>query len=99
LDGYTASHRAVREMKADGQIPDDTKLRSSKYLNDLIEQDRRGVKLRIGPTLGFKWFRTATITISGIELPRRIHKGLFNLGGLRLKVRCTPAVWNAMLAA
>jgi transposase-like protein len=33
LDGYAASHRAVREMKAEGQTPTDTKLRSSKYLN------------------------------------------------------------------
>jgi transposase-like protein len=99
LDGYAASHRAVREMKAAGQIPDETKLRSSKYLNNLIEQDHRGVKLRIGPMLGFKRFRTAGITISGIELLRRIHKGQFNLGRLRLKDRSTRAVWNAVLAA
>ena len=99
LDGYAASHRAVREMKADGQIPGDTKVRSSRYLNNLIEQDHRGVKLRIAPMLGFKWFRTAAITISGIELLRRIHKGQFNLSGLRLKDRSTPAVWNAVLAA
>src|ERR1700730_8010047 len=99
LDGYAASHRAVREMKADGQLNDDTKLRSSKYLNNLIEQDHRGVKLRIGPMLGFKWFRTAAATIAGIELLRRIHKGQFNLGKLRLKDRSTPAVWNAVLAA
>jgi transposase-like protein len=31
LDGYAASHRAVREMKADGHLPADTKVRSSKY--------------------------------------------------------------------
>jgi transposase-like protein len=99
LDGYAASHRAVREMKADGQLAGDTKLRSSKYLNNLIEQDHRGVKLRIGPMLGFKRFRTAAATIAGIELQRRIHKGQFNLGGLRLKDRSTPAVWNAVLAA
>jgi transposase-like protein len=55
LDGYAASHRAVREMK--------------------------------------------TIVIAGIELLRRIHKGQFSLGGLRLKDRSTPAVWNAVLAA
>jgi transposase-like protein len=99
LDGYAASHRAVREMKADGQLEADTKLRSSKYLNNLIEQDHRGVKLRIGPMLGFKWFRTAAVTIAGIELLRRIHKGQFNLGSLRLKERSTPAVWNAVLTA
>ena len=99
LDGYAASHRAVREMKTAGQLAADTKLRSSKYLNNLIEQDHRGVKLRIGPMLGFKWFRTAAATIAGIELLRRIHKGQFNLGKLRLKDRSMPAVWNAVLAA
>jgi transposase-like protein len=99
LDGYAASHRAVREMQADGQLAAVTTLRSSKYLNNLIEQDHRGVKLRIGPMLGFKRFRTAAITIAGIELLRRIHKGQFNLGKLRLKDRSTPAVWNAVLAA
>jgi transposase-like protein len=99
LDGYAASHRAVREMKTGGQLPTDTKIRSSKYLNNLIEQDHRGVKLRIGPMLGFKWFTTAAIVIAGIELLRRIHKGQFNLGRLRLKDRSTPAVWNAVLAS
>ena len=99
LDGYAASHRAVREMKADGSLPEATTLRSSKYLNNLIEQDHRGVKLRLGPMLGFKRFRTAAVTIGGIELLRRIHKGQFMLGKLRLKERNAPAVWNAVLAA
>ena len=99
LDGYAASHRAVRDMKVDGQLPADTKLRSSKYLNNLIEQDHLGVKLRIDPMLGFKWFGTAAITIAGIELLRRIHKGQFNIGRLCVKDRRAPAVWNAVLAA
>jgi transposase-like protein len=29
LDGYAALHRAVREMKADGLLPEDMKVRSS----------------------------------------------------------------------
>jgi transposase-like protein len=99
LDGYAASHRAVREMKADGQIPEDTKVRSSKYLNNLIEQDHRGVKSRLAPMLGFKGLRTAAITIAGVELLRRIHKGQFNLRGLRLKDRSMSALWTAVLAA
>ena len=99
LDGYAASHRAVREMVADGQLAADTKLRSSKYLNNLIEQDHRGVKLRIGPMLGFKQFTTAVVTIAGIELLRRIHKRQFNLNGLHLIDRSAPAIWNAVLAA
>ncbi len=46
LDGYAASHRAVREMRTDGLLPKRTKLRSSKYLNNMIEQDHRGIKSR-----------------------------------------------------
>ena len=42
LDGYASSHCAVRELKADGSLPKETKLRSSKYLKNLIEQDQRG---------------------------------------------------------
>ena len=78
--------------------PSLTTLRSSKYLNNLIEEDHRGVKLRIGPMLGLKRFKTAAITIAGIELLRRIYKGQFNLGKLRLKDSCAPAVWNAVLS-
>jgi transposase-like protein len=57
------------------------------------------VKLRIAPMLGIKWFSAAAIILAGIELLRRIYKGQFNLGGLRLKDRSTPAVWNAVLGA
>jgi transposase-like protein len=67
--------------------------------NNLIEQDHRGVKLRIDPMLGFKWMRTAAVTIAGIELLRRIHKRQFKLDRLRLKGRTAPAIWNAVLTA
>ena len=99
LDGYAASHRAVRELKTDGLLPAETKLRSSKYLNNLIEQDHRGVKQRIVVMLGFKGFRNAAITIAGIELRHRIRKGQFRLGRLGVQDRAAPAVWNAVLRA
>uniref|UniRef100_UPI0036F23867 DDE-type integrase/transposase/recombinase n=1 Tax=Robbsia andropogonis TaxID=28092 RepID=UPI0036F23867 len=35
LDRYPASHRAVREMNADGLLLEDMKVRSSKYLNNI----------------------------------------------------------------
>ncbi len=73
--------------------------RSSKYLNNLIEQDHRGVKLRAGQMLAFKRFRTVAITIAGIELSCRIQNGQFNLGTLRPDDHNAPAVWNAALAA
>jgi transposase-like protein len=44
LVGYAASHRAAREMKADGPLPADTKLRSSKYLADAF-----GIRLLVTP--------------------------------------------------
>jgi transposase-like protein len=86
-------------MKTDGQIPEGTEVRSSKYLNNLIEQDHRDVKSGIGPMLGFKRFRTAAITIAGVELVRRTHKDQFSIGRLRLEDRSVSAVWNAVLAA
>jgi transposase-like protein len=99
LDGYAASHRAVREMKADGLLPEDTKVRSSKYLNNLVEQDHRNIKSRTKVMLGFKRFRNAAITLSGIELVHRIRKGQFSLSKLGLKDTAAPAVWKAVLSA
>jgi transposase, IS6 family len=40
---------------------------------------------------------STAITIAGVELLRRIPKGQFDLGRLRLKERSVPAVWNAVL--
>src|SRR5579864_489258 len=97
LDGYAASHRAVREMIADGLLPEETKVRSSKYLTNLIEQDHRNIKSRTNVMLGFKRFRSAATTISGIELMHRIRKGQFDFSALRLKETAAPAVWNSVL--
>jgi transposase-like protein len=74
LDGYAASHRAVREMKADGLLPEDTKVRSSKYLNNLVEQAHRNIKSRTKVMLGFKRFGNAAITLSGIELVKILSR-------------------------
>ena len=99
LDGYAASHRAVREMKADGLLPAGKEVRSSKYLNNLIEQDHRNVKSRTKVMLGFKRFRSAATTISGIELIHRIRKGQFKLPSLDLKDTATRTAWDAVLSA
>ena len=98
LDGYAASHRAVREMKTDESLPRRTKLRSSKYLNNLIEQDHRSIKSRVNVMLGFKRFRNAAVTISGIELMHRIRKGQFDLTSVHLKDAAAPAIWTAVLS-
>jgi transposase-like protein len=90
LDGYAASHCALREMTSDGELADTTKVWCSKHLNNLIEQDHRGVKLRIGPMLGLQRFITTAITIAGVELSRRIQKGQFSLSQLRINDKVRP---------
>lgn len=99
LDGYQASHRAAREILGEHRRGKRSKIRSSKYLNNLIEQDHRSIKLRLRPMLGLKRFRCASITIAGIELMHRIRKGQFKLGKLRIKDNRAPEIWNAVLAA
>jgi transposase-like protein len=85
LDGYAASHRAVREMQNADMLPKSPKLRSSKYLNNLVERDHRGIKSRTRPMLSFKNFNSAAITLVGVELLHRIRQGQFALSRLRLK--------------
>ena len=85
LDGYAASHRAVREMQITGMLPQGTKLRSSKYLNNLIEQDHRGIKSRARPMLSFKNFNSAAITLAGVGLLHRIRRGQFALSRRHFK--------------
>jgi len=50
-------------------------IRHSKYLNNLVEQDHRGVKRIIHPMLGFKSFWSARCTIAGIEVMHALRKG------------------------
>jgi transposase-like protein len=99
LDAYAASHRAVREMKETGELPRRVKVRSSQYLNNLVEQDHRRVKQRIRPMLGFKRFDHAAVTISGIELAEQIKKGQFKTGKFGKRKSTLSELWNAALAA
>jgi transposase-like protein len=78
--------------KADGLLPAGTEVRSSKYLDNLIEQDHRTIKSRTKVMLGLKRFRGAAATISGIELMHRIRKAQFILATLDLKDTTTPTV-------
>ena len=49
-------------------------VRTSKYLNNIVEQDHRAIKRRCASMKGFKSFANVTATIAGIELAYRIHK-------------------------
>jgi hypothetical protein len=43
------------------------------------QQDHRAIKRRCAPMLSLKSFRTAAITLAGVELAHRIRKGQFSL--------------------
>jgi transposase-like protein len=49
-------------------------IRQVKYLNNIVEQDHRGVKRVTRPMLGFKAFGAAQDTLVGIELMHMIRK-------------------------
>ena len=72
---------------------------SSKYLNNLVEQDHRRVKQRLGPMLGLKSFRNAAVVIGGVELAAQIQKGQFQMGKLGGRTARVPELWQAALAA
>jgi putative transposase len=50
-------------------------IRQIKYLNNIIEQDHRGIKRMTNPMMGFKAFHSAEATLAGIELYRILRKG------------------------
>ena len=56
------------------RTPNET-FRQKKYLNNIVEQDHRAIKLRNRPMLGFKKFDPARILHVGIELMHMIKKG------------------------
>ena len=98
LDAYAASPRAVRELKSAGVMPRRVRIRPSKYLSHLVEQDHRRIKHRIRAMLGFKRFHTAVITIAGIELAEKIKKHQFKIGKLAGRPTTTPQIWAVVLA-
>ena len=57
------------------------------------------MKQRIRPMLGFKRFDHAMVTISGIELSKKIRKGQFKTGKLGGCDATMTELWNAALAA
>ncbi len=54
-------------------------MRARRYLNNVVEQDHRAIKQRCAPMLGLKSFRSAAITLAGIELAHRIRKQQYSV--------------------
>jgi transposase-like protein len=99
LDAYPATHRALRRLRR--EYPDwrRARVRTCKYLNNIVEQDHRGIKSRTGPMLGFQLFTNVATTIARIELIRRIKKGQFKLGQFAVRRTTVPQIWVAVVDA
>jgi putative transposase len=72
-----------------------TKVRSWKYLINLIDEYHRNIKSRTIVKLAVRQYRSVAITISGIELIHRICKGAISLAWLDFKDITAPTVRNA----
>jgi putative transposase len=72
IDGSAAHAAAIKSYNAEHGTA--IAIRKVKYLNNVVEQDYRGVKRITRPMLGFKAFAAAQSTLVGIELMHMIKK-------------------------
>src|ERR1700722_13182344 len=89
LDGYQASHRAASEVLGEHPEGNRCEIRSSKYLNNLIEQDHRSIKLRLGPMLRCR-SDVHDRARSGFVLELRPHRGQVCQSGVAPALRGRP---------
>src|SRR5499426_3264348 len=72
IDGSAANEAAIKRYNDEHGTA--IEIRQLKYLNNIIEQDHRGVKRVTRPMLGFKAFGAAQDMLVGIELMHMIRK-------------------------
>ena len=75
VDKNRAYPAAVEELKVEGTLRRRCRLRQSKYLNNVVEQDHRVSKKRVWLARGYQSFSTAWRTLQGIEAVHMIRKG------------------------
>jgi transposase-like protein len=101
LDAFKPSHAALRRMGMQNEFnfrwENPVKIRSCKYLNNIVEQDHRRIKSRVQPMLGFKKFYNARRVLIGVELLQKLHKGQYRVP--RSFGDTLDAIWSNVLAA
>ena len=75
VDKNAADPKAIAELKEKEELPELVELQQNKYLNNLVEQDHRGIKRLVKPGMGFGSFNTARRTIKGYEIMNMLKKG------------------------
>ena len=101
LDAFKPSHAALRRMGLRNEFnfrwANPVKIRSSKYLNNIVEQDHRRIKSRVQPMLGFKKFYNARRVLIGVELLQKLSKDQYRVP--RGFSRTLDTIWSNVLAA
>lgn len=77
IDKSGANTAALTTLNTGKSADESIRIRQSKYLSNLIEQDHRNIKRRIKLMTGFKLFRRAQTILAGIELVHMIRKGQY----------------------
>src|SRR5918911_1169905 len=72
IDGSAANEAAIKSYNEEHGTA--IEIRKVKYLNNIVEQDHRGVQRVKRPMLGFKSFEAAQDTLVGIELMHMLKK-------------------------
>ncbi len=85
IDGSAANKAAIESYNEAHDTA--IEIRQIKYLNNIVEQDHRGVKRITRPMLGFKAFDAAQSTLTGIELSTCCAKGSLQGAVSRAAVR------------
>ena len=73
IDKSGANKAAIEEYNRENGTS--IEIRQIKYLNNIVEQDHRGIKRVTKHMHGFKSFHSASVTLNGIELVRMLKKG------------------------
>jgi transposase-like protein len=80
IDGNQASLTALKQLGREIPKFKSVVIRQRRYLNNIVEQDHRAIKQRCAAMLGLKSFKTAAVTLAGVELAHRIRKRQFSFG-------------------
>jgi len=75
VDGNPSYPKVIAELKEERKLGRRCRCRTCPYLNNVVEQDHRGIKRRVNASQGFRSFEGAWRTIQGYEVLHMIRKG------------------------
>ena len=82
VDKYPAYPHGVAELKANGELWRRSRLRTVKYLNNIVQQNHRRIEGQTRLWLGLGGFWTSRRTLTGYEVMAMVRRGqVLRIGG------------------